>query len=941
MSTKARPSRRFASPISSRTRASPSNGLTEPTYPRSASAPVILASRTTKTSRTPPRRLPNSPPELADSPAIISLPNNPPTIPAELTPRTITPVRQAIRAQYSWEIPLDTDCRPYVPKLPTWIGETIVTVKEARLYNIAFSKGYLGRISYLQIILNSDTHTYSLDPGGKSFPFRGQGPIWNQNSCHIDVCIVAARLLNVGSTIADRGIATRDSWLQALPPVQRQFLRLISADWENMDRATNASRRHQFWDLELAPLEGILPRNNFGSAFNVWSQCTSQMGQFGFERKDGLGSCKNCGSTAPPKPVRPHQYLSLDMSKDQYEEYKSQFGQVEKPINYWIDREFKPSDRRCGSCKTPNGRSPSREIVGTLPPRLVVVPGPHVQGLISAATSDYVQISYRSSDREQKATYRWLGGIYYRQKHFRLYWTDSDSLSPEPQLRVYDGKQAFGAIIGGISAFSPEDMVPPAWSQSPTVLFYERIDIVALETAARSISAHIDSALASALSAEIVGAQAPGSGHTQSDEPQDNQPAIEDAKEEEARDISTEQKSVLTEEAEDKVSGPGSNKSGVLSDNKQPPMIDSTDCAQPEQQGQEPSKNRADKVGDACDVGDVEAKVDSKSLVRDPDELEDEVEASEEDKGASDHDDGPPNDDQDQSKKDDTDDENEANGGEPPEDSSSDHQSPGSPRPPKSPSKTPPHSSRRSPKTPPPRTPPSRTPPPRTPPPKTPPPKASSPKTPPQTQKGGLFSGFSTSRLFGLFTPLRSGAKSEPPPAIPHVPSPTLHQENENIDPFADGTQDESPLTSSDDNLSIPDIDSEPEAPASPFPPTPPITPAKKRFRIIPLSTVATRHSQRNFKPRSSGRMAQMIPMNTRTAGSMGPYKPLPSASRRVLVATHDGGGRGRSTIRMSSVVVGQKRSSSASSISSTGSSAGSYSGRAATKRVRFATMRG
>ena len=88
-----------------------------------------------------------------------------------------------------------------------------------------------------------------------------------------------------------------------------------------------------------------------------------------------------------------------------------------------------------------------------------------------------------------------------------------------------------------------------------------------------------------------------------------------------------------------------------------------------------------------------------------------------------------------------------------------------------------------------------------------------------------------------------------------------------------------------------------------------------------------------------------MIPMNTRTAGSMGPYKPLP-ASRGVLVAAQDMGGRGRNSVRMSAVVVGQKRSSSASSVSSTGSSTAGYVGSGgrsggATKRVRFATIRG
>ncbi|KAL8864129.1 MAG: hypothetical protein Q9198_010073, partial [Flavoplaca austrocitrina] len=215
-------------------------------------------------------------------------------------------------------------------------------------------------------------------------------------------------------------------------------------------------------------------------------------------------------------------------------------------------------------------------------------------------------------------------------------------------------------------------------------------------------------------------------------------------------------------------------------------------------------------------------------------------------------------DNQDQTKESNTDDEEEGNDG--PRDDSG-----GGPRPPESPSKTPPQSPAKSPRTPPPKTP---------------------PRTPPhQAQQGGLFANFSPSRLLGLFTPLRSGTKSEPPPET-RAPSPPLNLAQETIDPFADDdiSGPNAPISSFSSDLSLLDAPSDSEAAFSPPLPTPPVTPAKKRSRIIPSSILGTRRSQRTFKPRSSGRMAQMIPMNTRTAGSMGPYKPLP-ASRGVLVA--------------------------------------------------------
>ncbi|KAL8652698.1 MAG: hypothetical protein Q9226_004157 [Calogaya cf. arnoldii] len=947
-------SRRSASPVSSRTRASPSNDLAgKSSSKRSASVPISLAPRTAKTAPTPPPKLPAPPRKLSTPPATevvtytshatILTPEAPLDSQTYLKLRQV--IREAVRAQYRWDIPLDTGCGPHLPELPTG-KEMVVTIEEQSEYDHAFDEGSLGRISYLQLVFTANTQRYSFHPDGEAFPFEGQGPIWDQNSCHLDVCIVAARLLNVGFTIADRGTLPRDSWLQTLPPVQQRFLDLISADWEGMDRATNIERRHSFWDDELAPLKGISKRPKFGSAVNVWDRCTSQMGQFGFEKIDGFSSCKNCGAASSSKPANHHQYLSLDMSRDQYQEHISQFGQGGMPIEYWIGREFKPLEKRCGKCRAPDGRSLSREIVGALPQRLVVVPGQYIQGLISGATNDYVQFSDWSVNGEQKATYRWLGGIYHRADHFRLYWKDGGEEFPDPRIKLYDGREGCGAIVGGIPAFSHEDKVPLVWSRGSTILFYERIDQAALDLAAERTRSHVESALADALRIESIGAQAQGIADSQQDDPRGSYAADEVAEEEEeeggeeGKAIETEQLGAPSEEEEAGVSGSSSYGSKVLGDG---------DGAQPDQQEEDSLEEREGPAQDPSGRGeDQSATEDSLSSLFEDDEPDEE-------KDASDHDDHTLDENQDQSKEDDNDDEKEANSGGPPENSAGDHEKQRSPRPPRSPTKTPPQSPAKSPK-------PSESPA------KTPPQSPSTSPTAPRTQsqKTGLFSGFSASRLFGLFTPLRSRTQSEPPPATASAPSPNLHQAQQNIDPFADDTPgtnlltssdgdissldaEDTPeinaVTSSDDNLSLIDADSEPEAPSAPLLPTPPTTPAKKRSRIIPSSMLGTRRSQRTFKPRSSGRMAQMIPANTRTAGSMGLYKPLPTS--RMLGTAYDAGGRGRSSIRMSSMVVGQKRSSSTSSLSSTGSSAGGYGGSGGggfggtTKRVRFATIRG
>ncbi|KAL8775636.1 MAG: hypothetical protein Q9209_000132 [Squamulea sp. 1 TL-2023] len=913
MSSKARSIRRSTSPVSSRTRASPSNGASgaqqRGSSRRSASVPLTLPSRTSKASPTTTSK-PSAPPAISKT----ALGNQAmshalPTVLADsvsgtqLNPLTNVRLRQAIRAQYGWAIPLDAGYKPHLSALPD-AKEKAVAVGEEKLYNYAFQSRYLHRILALKLSFSADTQNYSLRSDGKPFPYRGQGPVWDQNSCHLDVCIVAARMLNVGCTIADRSGLTRDSWIQALQPVQRKFLDLISVGWEDMDKQTNIKRRHHFWDHELASLKGIAKRPDFGWAIDVWDKCTSQMGQFGFEKSQGFSSCKHCGAVPTSKTVAHHQFLSLDMSHNHYEEFKSQFGESRKPIGWWIGRELKPFDKRCGACRNPSGRSRECEIVGALPRRLVVVPGQYVQGLVSGATSDYVQFSYCSSDGEQKATYRWLGGIYCRSRHFRLYWTDGEKGSPYPQVRIYDGRQAFGAIIGGVPVTNIEDKVPSAWSRAPTILFYERIDEVALSIAANNIRGLIDSALGDALRLESIGAQGPVDSEPHLDGPQNYQGGEELT--EQMREAEQEsQPSALVGNGEAEDPEPTVDRYKISEVSSQQAKTGNTDTVQPGQSEDNHPEEREEVAKEPSEAGEELENSDSESSLSSPLDNRDD----EEDKNGSDNDSntqsGNQNQEEDYDK--DEEEEEEANGDNAPKDSGKDAEREGKRSPPTSPTKTPPMSAADPPKTP-----------------------------PPQIQRTGLFSSFSPSKLFGLFTPSRSGSKTEPPTAVPAPPS-SLRPADKNIDDLADDTPDTSPLSSDDDDMSLVDNDSDDDPGRQLV--TPPVSPAKKKTKTVTSSITLRRRSQRTFKPRTSARTAQMIPPNTRTAGSMGPYKPLPASRGQV---SYDGGNRGRSSIRMNSVIVGQKRSSSASSVSSTGSSVGGGgSGRGSSsavvlKRVRF-----
>ncbi|KAL8702217.1 MAG: hypothetical protein Q9201_004521 [Fulgogasparrea decipioides] len=403
-------------------------------------------------------------------------------------------LRNLIRSQYRWTLPRESHCAQHIPALPSGRALIVTTDHE---HEALLNKQRLRDISSFKLRFDKTTYAYSLDTGGKEYPYRGQGPIWDQNSCHLDCCIVAARILNVGLTAADSGSKPRASWLQSLESVPQKFFDLASNDWESLDRQTNVDRRHHFWDNDLPQLiEGNPNRPHFAPASQVWELCTSQMGQFSFLARESLSGCHHCGATPVPKSFSSHQSLSLDVARSQVDELERQLG-PRPSIAQLISRELGPSQKRCGKCRAPDGRTRWREILDDLPPRLVVVPGEVTQELLFQATSDDVRFRYLSAGGEVQAVYRWLGGIYHSKHHFRLYWIDDAeeyTKSPTSHVKIYDGMCASGAIIGGIAvpASQRDEKVPRHWSRGSVVLFYERLDKAALVKAADTVKADLD-----------------------------------------------------------------------------------------------------------------------------------------------------------------------------------------------------------------------------------------------------------------------------------------------------------------------------------------------------------------------------------------------------------------------------------------------------------------
>ncbi|KAI4136304.1 MAG: hypothetical protein LQ341_005700 [Variospora aurantia] len=216
------------------------------------------------------------------------------------------------------------------------------------------------------------------------------------------------------------------------------------------------------------------------------------------------------------------------------------------------------------------------------------------------------------------------------------------------------------------------------------------------------------------------------------------------------------------------------------------------------------------------------------------------------------------------------------------------------------------------------------------------------PLTPPESSRkpvraspsrtANVLSRLTPTRLLNLFMPSPSPTPAKPKRSLSTSPQPSvLELANQDvIESPGPIYLSPSPIPAVDHppSLFLPhDSSSSEDELLSPLPPV--ISPIRTR-KARACSILPPRRSTRTVKPRTSTRLAQMIPPNFRAAGSMGPYKTLPGPRMR------DSDGRGRSVIRISSVTVGHKRTGSASSVSSIGSERSGGRGGLMAKRVRF-----
>jgi len=397
---------------------------------------------------------------------------------------------------YNRGLGIDPEADDPTYKLPSDVG---ITVSNAQAFMnalmIAYPIGPGPEVSFVKMVLWGATPVrYRFADGNGIYPFRGRGPVWKNNSCAFDACIVAGMFLNAGSTTADKGTESRTSWMASLTVLQRTFLDMINLDWRSIRSDQSIERRDIFIDMYLRTLNATLSptskapelkRGNFMPAVTVWELSTMNFHQFTFLTRRFANMCMSCGErNEPPGRNVPESSVAIEIRGHELNESPPPtFGRLMRNYFGWTPM------KDCTKCKAVGKRFRRRLIVGDLPPRLVVQPNLDYKHMPGYA-SDEVSFSYEDLEgTERQATYRWLGGIYMQNQHFRTYWNDSKVGDQRKLLRLYDGQHTGGIIIGGIEPRASDDpenkdqrIIDENWENGTILLFYERTDNPVVES---------------------------------------------------------------------------------------------------------------------------------------------------------------------------------------------------------------------------------------------------------------------------------------------------------------------------------------------------------------------------------------------------------------------------------------------------------------------------
>lgn len=293
------------------------------------------------------------------------------------------------------------------------------------------------------------------------FPYRGRGPIWSENSCSVDCVIVLGMLLDIGCTNIDR-----ESWrYMEITDLEKAYIEITNVNWDALTYDQNCAMR----DLFRRKLCATVPSIQMGEpapAWAIWSECTRNMAQFWFRYSTFFKSC-SCTNQSFPQPEKyANCVCPVIIAKDADGVWLTEL--IERVL-------YNKTLTRCLECGNQTDVTETR--IEELPSRMVVSNFMGYSVRVHNHTDD-VRFRYVDVNGIDKiATYRWLGGIYHKDGHVRVYFTDQErGDTSSKDIRMYDDEMNSGAIFGGISPGHASDRVPYDWTTTGFLLaVYERV----------------------------------------------------------------------------------------------------------------------------------------------------------------------------------------------------------------------------------------------------------------------------------------------------------------------------------------------------------------------------------------------------------------------------------------------------------------------------------
>lgn len=317
--------------------------------------------------------------------------------------------------------------------------------------------------------------------GSGLYPIRGAGPPWVENSCALDSILVAAQQLGIGSIFVDFASQYRDGWTP--PRGHMDLLQGLKYDWM-IREISDGKKINQAWRTQLLKSYNQVSKSAYKSGelipvVPLWNWCAASFPQFQFAylRHKRVLHC-GCGANDYSK----EETVLANSITPPHNKNDQTMSQV---LERWF---FVPQRRKCVG-RTCDVTNPLLRNVFTsedhLPVRLVVQL--HQQSRPTGHTSNEIDVKWWLKEGEElvlmKATYRWLGGIYCQGKgspHFHVVWNDDERGVDLGRIRLYDGMQLNGLIVGNIYPDSGNigERVPPSRmdaDQPSPLLFYELV----------------------------------------------------------------------------------------------------------------------------------------------------------------------------------------------------------------------------------------------------------------------------------------------------------------------------------------------------------------------------------------------------------------------------------------------------------------------------------